>query len=252
MKIKFRILIPPLVILSLFLLLFNYCKKEEDINKTNGRTTALFNPNIKYGSLTDQNGNIYKTVTIGSQTWMAENLRTTKYRNGEDIPEVTDNTAWINLSTGAYCNYQNTTNIDTIATYGRLYNWAAVTDNRKIAPIGWHVPKHDEWIILETYLGDSLAGIKLKESGFIHWRNATGMEGTNETGFTALPGGYRVVYSGDGFYDMGNKGGWWTVSEDDINNLENAYHVTMGYHFSLLGGCNCPKHDGHSIRCIMD
>jgi uncharacterized protein (TIGR02145 family) len=252
MKIKFGFLISPIVGLSLFILVFNCCKKEEDINQTNGRTTALFNPNINYGSLTDQNGNIYKTVTIGSQTWMAENLRTTKYRNGDDIPEVTDSTTWINLSAGAYCNYQNTNNIDTIATYGRLYNWAAVTDNRSIAPTGWHMPIHDEWRILETYLIDSVASIKLKESDSIHWKHHS-WEGTNETGFTALPGGYRFGYGGEfGFFHMGLEGGWWTISEEEINNLDNAYHVTMGYNYSFLGGCNCPKHDGYSIRCVMD
>ncbi|TRZ53760.1 hypothetical protein D4S03_01290 [bacterium] len=144
MKMKFKILISPLIGLCLFLLLLQCCKKEEDTNQFNGKTTAIFNPGKTYGSLTDQDGNIYRTITIGSQTWMAENLRTTTYRNSDAIPLVTDSTAWKNLSTGAYCNYQNTNNIDTIATYGRLYNWAAVTDNHKIAPFGWHVPTHDE------------------------------------------------------------------------------------------------------------
>ena len=252
MKIKSVILIAPYIGLSLFLLLLNCCKKEDDMNPTNGRTTALFNSNINYGSLTDQNGNIYKTVTIGSQTWMAENLRTTKYRNGDEIPEVTDSTVWINLSSGAYCNYQNTNNLDTIATYGRLYNFAAVTDNRKIAPSGWHVPTHDEWIILETYLIDSIASIKLKEPGSIHWKHHT-WEGTNETGFTALPGGYRYHYGNQhGFYHLGIEGGWWTVTVGDSTNSDNVYHVTMGYNYSFLGGCNCPKGDGYSIRCVKD
>ncbi|MBN2615785.1 MAG: fibrobacter succinogenes major paralogous domain-containing protein [Bacteroidales bacterium] len=251
MKMKFRFLILPFIGLSL-LLLFLYCCKKDIVNPTNGKSTALFNPNVTYGSMTDQDGNTYKTVTIGSQTWMAENLRTTKYCNGDDIPEVTDNTAWINLSTGAYCNYQNTQNIDTIATYGRLYNWAAVNDNRKIIPNGWHVPTHDDWIILETYLVDSLAGIKLKESGNTHWNYFPLFQVTNETGFTALPGGYRVAINGDGFINMGIEGGWWTVSEEDLNNLDNVYHVTMGYNYSFLGGCNCPKNHGYSIRCVMD
>jgi uncharacterized protein (TIGR02145 family) len=255
MKMKFKILIPPFIGLFLFLMLVHCCKKgeeEEDINPTNGKTTALFNPGSTYGSLTDQDGNIYKTITIGSQTWMAENLRTTKFRNCDVIPEVTDSTAWINLSTGAYCNYQNTKSIDTIATFGRLYNWSAVTDNRKIAPSGWHVPTHDEWIILETYLVDSVAGIKLKESGNIHWKHFSLFEGTNETGFTALPGGYRFGIGGHyGFFNMGIEGGWWTVTEGDTN-LVNAYHVTMGYSWPSFGGCNCPKRDGYSVRCVKD
>jgi uncharacterized protein (TIGR02145 family) len=252
MKKKNRIRIFSLMAIGLLLLFIQNCENEDNINPANGKTTALFNLNKTYGSLTDQDGNVYKTITIGSQTWMAENLRTTKYRNGEVIPEVTDGIKWSNLSTGAYCNYQNTKNIDTIATFGRLYNWFAVIDDRKIAPSGWHVPTYDEWIILETYLGDSVAGNKLKETGTIHWQFPN-YYADNETGFTALPGGYRwIIYTvGSGFFHIGIEGGWWTVTERD-NNLDNAFHVTMGYNYSILGGCNCPKHEGYSIRCVKD
>jgi hypothetical protein len=99
---------------------------DNDSNLTNGKTTALFNPNVTYGTLTDQDGNIYKTVSIGTQIWMAENLRTTKYNDGTPIPVVLDNNEWQSLSIGAYCNYNNTSNLDTIATFGRLYNGYAV------------------------------------------------------------------------------------------------------------------------------
>jgi uncharacterized protein (TIGR02145 family) len=182
---------------------------------------------------------------------MAENLRTTKYRNGEDINEVADDNTWFTLKTGAFSNYRNTKNIDSIATYGRLYNWYAANDLRNIAPSGWHMPTRNEWIILETFLTDSVAGIKLKESGSTHWKPSY-YEGTNETGFTALGGGYRQGYGGNSsFMLMGTEGGWWTITEGD-NYPDNAYHVTMGYSYSFLGGCNCSKVSGYSIRCLKD
>jgi uncharacterized protein (TIGR02145 family) len=136
----------------------------------------------------DFEGNVYKTITIGTQTWMADNLRTTKYRNGDAIPEVTDSSAWINLITGAYCNYNNTRNNDTIVSYGRFYNLYAVTDNRNICPTGWHVSTDAEWTTLTDYLGGaSVAGDKLKEKGTTHWESPNA-GATNEIGFTALPG----------------------------------------------------------------
>ena len=249
MKKKDQFWICPLLI-GIFLVLTTSCSKEED-NPTNGKTTAMFNPDKTYGSLTDQDGNVYKTIKIGTQTWMAENLRTTKYRNGEVITEVSDVIVWFNLSSGAYCNYNNTKSLDTIATFGRLYNWYAVTDVRNIAPAGWHIPTYNEWIVLETYLVDSIAANKLKESGTLHWK-APNFGATNETGFTALGGGYLQGYGNKFAYlHMGIEGGWWTVTQDD-GDLDNAYHVTIGYDYSLLGGCNCPKLSGYSIRCLKD
>jgi uncharacterized protein (TIGR02145 family) len=128
------------------------CSKEKDVNNTNGRTTALFNDELEYGTLTDQDGNIYKTITIGNQVWMAENLRTTKYNDGTAIPNVTGKSEWCALTTGAYCNYNNTKNVDTISTYGRIYNWYAVNTG-KLAPPGWHVPNDEDWRTLTDYLG---------------------------------------------------------------------------------------------------
>src|SRR5664280_2860660 len=110
-------------------LVINGCKKGDNSpsNPYNGKTTAVFNPGLTYGTMTDQDSNVYKTITIGTQTWMAENLRTTKYRDGSSILNITDNTVWTYLTTGAYCNYNNTKSADTIATYGRLYDWYAAT-----------------------------------------------------------------------------------------------------------------------------
>jgi uncharacterized protein (TIGR02145 family) len=116
------------------------------------------------GPVTDYDGNVYNTVTIGTQTWMTEDLRVTHYRNGDLIPNVAETAAWNNLTTGAYCNYDNDKRNS--ATYGRLYNWYAVISGANLAPSGWHVPTDAEWTTLTTYLGgEGVAGGKLKESG---------------------------------------------------------------------------------------
>ena len=151
-------------------------------------------------TVTDIDGNTYKTVKIGNQIWMAENLKVTHYRNGDIIPNVTNNFEWAYLSTGAWCVHDNDGSYAN--TYGYLYNWYAVNDIRNIAPEGWHVPTDEEWKELEMYLGMSQTeaddtgyrgtneGGKLKEAGTTHWETPnTGA--TNETGFSALPGGCR-------------------------------------------------------------
>jgi len=197
------------------------CKKsEKTIDKqTNGRTTAIFNPDVTYGTMTDQDGNIYKTVVIGTQTWMAENLRTGRYANGDSITfinlkEFTEN--FINRATGACCNYHNTKYVDTIATYGKFYNWYAVNDNRGIGPPGWHVPSTSEWQVLFNFGGDTTSG-KLKEIGTYHWRDPnTGA--TNSTGFTAMPAG--MVFNM--FYPVGEYGIYWT-STLDFNGIHLVY-----------------------------
>lgn len=240
-------------LLTAILVLFNACEKDEDnnpvsSNPTNGKTTAVFNSTVTYGTMTDQDGNVYKTVTIGTQTWMAENLRTTVYNDGTAIPMVTDNTAWDNLSTEAYCNYNNTSNTDTIATFGRLYNWYAVNSG-KLAPKGWHVPTDAEWTQLTTYLGgESVAGGKLKETGTTHWISPnTGA--TNETGFTALPGGGRGQ---DGaFGNVGYSGTWWSATGSG-SGATYAWHRTMTNDLSdVLRPVNYLKF-GFPVRCVKD
>lgn len=224
---------------------YNTASKIVKINVRQGKSSAIFNNNLTYGTLSDQDGNIYKTITIGTQTWMAENLRVTKYRNGDPIPK-TDNYDWSNLTSGAYCNYENTLDIDTISTYGRLYNWYVVNDTRKIEPNGWHIPSKDEWYLLVDYLGGvSEAGSKLKEAGNSHWVNPN--EGTNETGFTALPGGHRFK---DGIYNyLGFFGIWWSTTEYDSKNAWILYIVNeFTYTYSNINAKEC----GYSIRCIKD
>ncbi|PIS29553.1 MAG: hypothetical protein COT43_03570 [Candidatus Marinimicrobia bacterium CG08_land_8_20_14_0_20_45_22] len=197
------------------------------------------------GTVTDIDGNVYQTVKIGNQWWMAENLKVTHYRNGEAIPNITDNTAWSNLSTGALCDYNN--DVNNVVTYGRLYNWYAVNDSRNIAPTGWHVPTDAEWTILTNYLGgESVAGGKMKETGTTHWYGPnTGA--TNESGFLALPGGYRY-YSGT-YYGVGDYGYWWSATESDSYG---AWSRNLGCSGSGVDRGSNGKRSGFSVRCVGD
>ena len=214
----------------------------EGNNTNNG--DIVFNPNITYGSITDIDGNTYKTVTIGTQTWMAENLKVTKYNDGIAIPNVTNNTAWRELTTGALCDYDNTPSNS--ETYGKLYNWHAVNTG-KLCPTGWHVPSDAEWTELTDYLGGtSVAGGKLKETGTTHWASPNA-GATNETGFTALPGGLR--YNNGSFYNIGNHGYWWSAAE---NYAVSAWYRYMYYNNSGVSRGNDNKELGFSVRCVRD
>jgi uncharacterized protein (TIGR02145 family) len=197
--------------------------------------------------VTDVDGNVYNTVTIGTQTWMKENLKTTHYRNGDPIPNVTDNAAWITLTTGAYSNYNN--DAANVATYGRLYNWYAVNDARNIAPAGWHVPTDGELNALVNYLGGvSIAGGKLKEAGTTHWASPnTGA--TNSSGFTALPGGFRL--STGGFFGYITQNGYiWSSTE---YNAAGAWLGGVSYNSNgVESGTSVFKYSGISVRCIKD
>jgi uncharacterized protein (TIGR02145 family) len=248
---KKKYLVFPLLIMCVFIAFASSCSKDDDNSNDsqddslNEKTTAVFNSNITYGTMTDQDGNIYKTVTIGTQTWMAENLRTTKYNDGTDIPNITLISNWYTLTTGAYCNYDNTTIADTIATYGRLYNWYAVNTG-KLAPKGWHVPTDDEWTVLETYLGKDVAGAKMKETGYTHW-NSPNTGATNETGFTALPGGFR---SSTGiYYNIGTFSIWWSATEEDDDNSLSIY---LFYYYSKDTRDASEKNHAYSVRCVKD
>ncbi len=177
---------------------------------------------------------------------MAENLKTTKYRNGETIANVTDGAAWAALSTGAYCCYNN--DVANKAVYGGLYNWYAVADARNIAPSGWHVPTDSEWTTLTTYLGsESIAGGKLKETGTAHWYSPN-VGATNASGFTALPGGGRLYNDGT-FHGVGGNGYWWSSTEGDAIFAWGRYfgygsaHAYLDYDY---------KQYGFSVRCIQD
>lgn len=213
-----------------------------------GQSNALFNAGSTYGTVTDIDGNDYKTITIGTKTWMAENLRTTRYRNGDSIPEVTGNTAWKNLKTHAYCNYENTADLDKIATFGRLYNWFTVSDSRNIAPVGWHIATDAEWTLMSTSLGgESTAGGKLKESSTFHWKGPnTGA--SNSSGFTALPSGRRE-YTDGSFINLGYDGFWWTSS---AYNPDYSWYYYLHYDVANAYRANFHKQYGFSVRCVQD
>jgi uncharacterized protein (TIGR02145 family) len=197
------------------------------------------------GSISDSDGNIYYPVTIGSQVWMDENLKTTKYNDGTSIPNIINATDWNTLTTGAYCDYNNTPSYSNI--YGRLYNYYAVVDSRKLCPTGWHVPTDAEYGTLAVYLGGgSVAGGKLKEMGITHW-NSPNTEATNETGFSALPGGFRH-YSGT-YGGIGSYGFWWTGSEDTAYS---AWVCAMFYNNGILGHSSLGKTNGYAVRCLKD
>jgi uncharacterized protein (TIGR02145 family) len=236
MKMKNRIWLYSLI--TVFILFFS-CEKEKDVVYMN------LNPWVEYGSMTDQEGNTYKTILIGTQTWMVRNLKTTKYNDGTSIPIVTDATSWNNLSTPACC-WQNNDPARKV-TYGLLYNWYAVNTG-KLCPAGWHIPGDEEWTELTDYLGgENIAGGKLKESGCSHWYSPnTGA--TNETNFKALPGGNRLDGPNSLFGNLGETGGWWTTGFSDgfaISRLmyDHTDHVQKAFY---------PKKCGLSVRCIRD
>jgi uncharacterized protein (TIGR02145 family) len=231
MKMKSNIWAYPFILGAFFLCMYS-CLKDDG------------NDIYKPGTVTDIDGNIYHTVTIGGQTWMMENLKTTKYRNGDPIPGSADNTQWGNLTSGAYCVYDNDNN--NASVYGCLYNWYAVADSRNIAPKGWHVPTDEEWTLLTTYLGgDRVAGRELKEKGTFHWMESD-PETINASGFTALPGGYRNMLGYDG---MGYFGDYWTSTDTSAafswsRRMQSFNPFVERYPLIKAHGC--------SVRCLKD
>jgi uncharacterized protein (TIGR02145 family) len=195
-------------------------------------------------TVTDYDGNIYNTVTIGTQLWMKENLKVTHYQNGDSIPNVKSNSQWIKLSTGAFCDYNNSP--DTSKTYGKLYNWYAVTDPRNIAPVGWHVPTLFDWLELNQFPYDS-GEENLKEVGTVHWKfpNAGA---TNKTGFTALPGGQRTNFGL--FTDILFYGYWWHSNIDSSETIGSG--GIMSYKDPTKAITGFYKITGQSVRCIRD
>ncbi|MDD4993535.1 MAG: fibrobacter succinogenes major paralogous domain-containing protein [Paludibacter sp.] len=214
---------------------------QKTINIQLNTTTNGFNFE-GWGTIADIDGNIYHTVTIGTQTWMVENLKTTKYNDGTTIPNVTAANSWQPLTTPAYCWGNN--DIANKDVYGALYNWYAAS-NSKLAPTGWHVATSTEWNTLLSYLGgSSVAGSKLKESGTTHWKAPN--TGTNETGFTALPSGQRIE---NGVYNLdGTLGIWWTSSASGSLGT----YVNMGYSTAAATPATYYKYDGFAVRCIRD
>ncbi len=197
-------------------------------------------------SITDINGNIYPTIKIGDQLWMMENLKVTHYRNGDAISNVTDSIAWYNLTSGAWCSYNNSSGL--IEDYGLLYNWYAVNDIRNLAPEGWHIPSLNECLTLFNHLGgDNIAGGKLKQVGTSHWFSPNS-GASNESGFSALPGGLRS-FSGKVFSSLGMLSVFWTSSPYSIGSA-----ISYGLHYqnTTAGYGNSSKQGGFSVRCLKN
>jgi uncharacterized protein (TIGR02145 family) len=226
---KCNLLVYPMTIMVALLLLTYSCKQD----------------NSPSNAIIDVDGNVYHSVSIGTQVWMVENLKVTKYRNGDPIPNVKFGLAWSILTSGAYCDYGDSASYS--KTYGKLYNWYTVNDSRNIAPVGWHVPSYAEWTTLINYLGgNDVAGGKLKEKGLIHWMDPN-KGATNESGFTALPCGKRVEF------DMGVNaiGIWWAASEYDA---DNGYYRYVSYNEIKMGDFSTcgAKYFGLAVRCLKD
>lgn len=191
--------------------------------------------------VTDKEGNNYTSVKIGKQEWLADNLNTSHFRNGDSIPEAETAAAWqqaANAGKPAWCYYDG----DSASgrKYHKLYNWYAVMDSRGLAPDGWHIPSSTEWAMLTANLGgENRAGTKMKVSN--------GWDGTNESGFAALPGGYRN--SGDVFSHKDNIGSWWTATE---TNALNAWSNALGNGSGIVNKSYDDKRAGMSVRCIKN
>lgn len=213
----------------------------------------IHNPNLSYGRMRDQDGNEYRTVQIGSQEWMAENLLTDHYRNGDPIPIETDDSSWNVLQIGASCWMANDS-ARFHCPYGKLYNAFALEDSRSICPTGWHIPSAAEWNILENNLGgmDSAGGKLMSIS--LDWGVRTNRN--NSSGWSALPGGMRIAapggiqISGPDFRDQAQKGYWWT-STTNSGGTQNTYRVLDTSNTQLLSG-SYNKTYGLSVRCIKD
>ncbi len=205
----------------------------------------VHNSSLSYSSLIDQQGNIYRTIVIGSQEWMAENLKTTIYRNGDAIANVIDNNQWTNLTSGAWCYYNNDNQYD--CPYGKLYNSFAVADLRNLCPAGWHVPTDAEWTILTDYLaGLNNAGGKMKSTGTEYWLNPN-IGANNESGFSGLPGGSR---STDGlFSSTGISGLWWT---NTAASTTSKWCRNLAYNFNGATRLTFISNGGMSVRCLKN
>ncbi|MFO7721708.1 MAG: fibrobacter succinogenes major paralogous domain-containing protein [Bacteroidales bacterium] len=234
MKMPFQII--PLLITGLVLMSVSGCKKDQD--------------NLQPGTVKDTDGNTYKIVEIGDQWWMAENLKTTRYNDGTLIPNQPDDTLWVDLTTGAYCWYDNNYN-NLGSVYGALYNWFAVSTG-KLCPQGWHVPTDEEWTKIISYLGElTVAGGKLKTTGTFEggtglWRDPN-TDATNESGFLGLPGGRRDNYGN--FGHVGYYGDWWSST---AGSTTTAWSRELGYNYSNVYKGSSNKGLGFSVRCVKD
>jgi uncharacterized protein (TIGR02145 family) len=235
---------------------YHYRVKAESSGGTAFGGDMLFTTTVN-----DNDGNVYNTITIGTQVWMKENLKTTKYSDETVIPLVAEGAAWAALSTPGYCWYNNDATLYK-NTYGALYNWYTLNTG-KLCPMGWHVPTDTEWKTLEMNLGMTQTqadaenfrgtdqGNQLKEAGTTHWLSPSA--GTNSSGFTALPAGYRYEIDGsfnygDGIH-QGSWGYWWSSTEYDTGRAWNRY---LGHVYSTVYRTWDDKREGIAVRCLRD
>jgi uncharacterized protein (TIGR02145 family) len=232
MKNYRKLLFVSFLISFVFVIVMSGCKKDKDDDDIQIPVNVV-----------DADGNVYNTIKIGDQVWLKENLKATKYRNGSSIPFITDNTEWGTLSTPGFSWYGNSQSTYG-NNYGALYNWYAVKTGN-ICPEGWHVPSDAEWTTLVTYLGgDTEAGGKLKATTL--W-TAPNTGATNESNFTAFPGGYRFL---DGeSYSITEYGYWWSSTEFNSND---GYYRLLYYDSKVVNKGNFSKKYGFSVRCMMD
>lgn len=236
--------------LVLLLITFAFsCKKTDVENPIMNET----------GSMTDIDGNIYKTVKIGNQWWMAENLAVIHYRNGDLIPEIEDSTGWVNQTDGAYCTYDN--GAGGLVAPGLLYNWNVISNSSIIAPQGWHIPTDAEWKQLEKTLGmsdqeaDKLSwrgtdqADKLKSNDQNEWSTFGDVFSTNESGFTALAGSCRLFNSDWGDPGLKHTGFWWSASSFGS---DQAWYRYLDYKNANVFRSHADNRYGFSIRCIKD
>ena len=230
-------------------MLSTYLRKADAIISDLQNQVALL---VGLTALVDIDGNNYSLVKIGNQIWMKENLKVSRYRNGDLIPVVTDNSSWSALGTGGRSWYSNdSTTYEN--PYGNLYNWYAVNDSRKLCPSGWHVPIDAEWTTLTTFLGgETVAGGKMKQTGLTLW-NSPNTNADNTSGFSALPGGYRnnvgsfIYINTDAFF--------WSATPDTygrawFRNL--SHNFGSVYNYDYLGNYGLNQSFGASVRCLRD
>ena len=199
---------------------------------------------VEGNGVTDNSGNNYSSVFLGTQEWMAENLRTANYRNGDAIPNVTNATEWIGLSTGAWCYYNNNSQLEN--PYGKYYNWYAVTDTRQLCPTGWQIPTDADWTVLTDFLGGIYtADERLKEADFAHW-SPSGYNGDNSSGFTGLPGGRRHYTNGSSLY-MSELGYHWSSTQATPTT---AWCRVLGYQYSGVSRSEYNFKNGITVRCM--
>jgi uncharacterized protein (TIGR02145 family) len=255
MKKLFSMIALSLMLLSPVLLFTQTIPKTLDVYEKNGNVTkfplenidkiTIGGPQIAWTDkmVRDGDGNIYQTVTIGHQVWLASNLKTTTYNDGTPIKNVKPGDEWVKTNTGAYCWYMN--NSDNKDTYGALYNWYAVEGDR-ICPKGFHVPRKEEWRALIDYIGSREVGLRIRVPGTQYWKK-NNPQTNNSTGFSALPAGSRQLngaFGGDGEVAR-----WW--SSDARNENESDSPMLLGEN-SIVYIYNAPKKLGFSIRCVRD